>query len=811
MGLFGAWIVFPALLVVLAYGCGAVVERASGRALPIGLRLPCGTALMIGVLDLATDWTKTVPAAVPVLCVLAAVGILLRPPWRLSWSDGAARACLIVAVVVFAVYSAPIVMSGLATWAGYAKLDDTATWLALVDRTLTSGHTLAGLSPSTYQDTLSEYLTNGYPVGSFLPMGLGHQLLGQEIAWLPDPWMAFMAAMLALSLERIAARTLGRERSRWQTPVIAILAAQSALLYSYYLWGGIKEMAGAMLVATFVASLPWRERERERKAVAMLRPLAHVRRLRAAIPAAIVVWAIFAALTSGGVVWLIPGGILTALLSLRRKMRLPPRRVLAGALGAGVVIVGGAAYLALRPGGFVEKFKGVLTGSHELGNLIAPLHLQQIAGIWLSGDFRVLPTDTTATNILIAVAIVLGTGGLITAVWRSRSELALYVLCALAGGLLVFFVGSPWLGGKALASASPAVPFVALIACAMLRRRGYSALGLIAGAAIAAGIVWSNALAYHEAFLAPRVPLAQLGEIGHEIAGQGPTFLNDLTPVGVRHFLREAEPESPSEFRSRQDLLVSGKEVPDKGASPSIDQFQSSGLLVYRTIVLHRSPAESRPPSPYKLVLRDSEWEVWQRPVGGYRSVLAQMPLGDATHPGAVPSCAAVGQFAHTSGARGLEAQPVSNPTVVYLGEEPHPKGWASGERNWVDPAESGTERVTVDLRQAGRYGIWLGGTFSGPITISIDGIAIGTQRYELSEQGDYVPFGVLPLGPGEYKIGITYSDGEWWRPGSGVAPSIGPLFIQRELPEQHPMIVPVTNARSLCGHTLDWIEALGP
>jgi hypothetical protein len=796
MGLISAWIVFPALLGLLAYGCGAVVERACGRALPIGVRLPCGTALIIGVLDLATDWTQTVAVAVPAVCVLAGVGIVLRPPWRLHWSDGSARACVLVAMVVFVVYAAPIVMSGSATWAGYVKLDDTATWLALVDRTLSAGHTLSGLGPSSYLETLRSYLTNGYPVGSFLPMGLGHALLGQEIAWLPDPWMAFMAAMLALSLERIAARALGGTKSRWQAPVIAALAAQPALLYGYYLWGGIKEMAGAMLVASFAASLPWQLKSK--------------REARALIPALIIIWAIFAALSPGGMVWLIPGALLTALLSVRRRMRLPSKRVFVVALLACVTVGSVAAYIALRPGGFVEKSKSVLTGGHELGNLIGPLHLQQIVGIWPAGDFRVLPVDRTTTDLLIAIAIVLAAGGLVTAVWKVRGQLVLYVLCALAGGLLAFFVGSPWIAGKALASASPAVPFLALIACAMLLRRGHHALGLIAGFVIAAGIVWSNALAYHEAYLAPRVPLAELAEIGHKIAGQGPTFLNDFTPVGVRHFLRDAESESPSELRSRPDLLITGKPLPNQSGSAQIDEFQPSAMLAYRTIVLRRAPAESRPLSLFKRTFRDSHWEVWQRSAD-YQNVLAQMPLGNATHPGEVPSCAAVSQFARTPGARELKAQPVTNPIVVNLGEETHPKAWASGERNWVNLSDPGKELFTVDITHAGRYGIWLGGSFAVPVAISVNGLEITTQRYELSEEGDPVPFGVLPLSTGEYTIGVNYNGGEWWRPGSGGSiPSVGPLFIQRELPEQSPITVPVTEARSLCGRTLDWIEALG-
>jgi hypothetical protein len=835
--LIACWVAFPLLLALLAYGCGALVERAAGRTLPLTVVLPCGVALTIGVLDLFTRSTSTVSAAIPAVCALAAGGLVLRPPWR--WRRF--NLALIPAAIVFTVYAAPIVLSGTATWAGYVKLDDTATWLALVDRTLTAGHTLAGLAPSTYRDTLAAYLTNGYPVGSFLPLGLGHAFLGQDIAWLTDPWMAFMAGMLALSLYRIATIALGNHASRWQASAITIFAAQPALLYGYYLWGGMKEMAAAMLVAAFASALPiaWEgeqlapalkdkapstqeneqhstHEDQQHSAQEDQRHPTHedkqhvsaARRVRATIPALIVVWAILSALSTGGLVWLVPGGALAlVLLSLRRGMRLPsPRIVLVAAAVCGVT-----AYLALRPGGFVQKNKGVLTGSHELGNLLGPLHLRQIAGIWPAGDFRMMPANVTVSNLLIALVLLLGAGGLITAVRRVHRALALYVLCALVGGMLVFWLGSPWLAGKALATASPAMIFVALVACAMVlahERRWQRALGLLAGTAIAVGVMWSNVLGYHDVSLAPRAQFAELADIGEQIAGEGPTLMTDFSPYGARHFLREAEPESASELRSRVDPLRSGEPLPT-GSTADIDQFQLSALLVYRTLVLRRSPVASRPPSPFKLTLRERYWEVWQRPSRVSPPVLAHLPLGNAVHPGAVPSCRAVSNLAQLAGVTQLTAVPVENPIVVAVGEGTHPKRWSDG-REYLTLTGAGAARITVAVPRAGRYEVWLGGSMSGPVTIAVDGTHVGTARYEIQEDGQYVPFGEIALEPGTHSVSIDYDGGDW-RPGSGgPAATVGPLVLQRESAEPQPLTVPATAARSLCGRTLDWVEALG-
>jgi len=106
----------------------------------------------------------------------AAVGLALgrRRPLRVDpWALG-------TAVAVFAVFAAPVVLSGQATFAGYITLDDTSTFLGLTDRVMSHGRDISGLAPSTYQRVLDVNLAHGYPVGSFMPFGIGHVLVRQE-------------------------------------------------------------------------------------------------------------------------------------------------------------------------------------------------------------------------------------------------------------------------------------------------------------------------------------------------------------------------------------------------------------------------------------------------------------------------------------------------------------------------------------------------------------------------------------------------------------------------------------------------------
>ena len=87
----------------------------------------------------------------------------------------------------------------------------------------------------------------GYPVGAFPPLGIGHVLTGVDVAWLFQPYLCFLAAMLALGLYGLLSRLV---ESRPLRALSAFVAAQPALLYGYSLWGGVKELVTAALFDT---------------------------------------------------------------------------------------------------------------------------------------------------------------------------------------------------------------------------------------------------------------------------------------------------------------------------------------------------------------------------------------------------------------------------------------------------------------------------------------------------------------------------------------------------------------------------------
>jgi hypothetical protein len=332
-------------------------------------------------------------------------------------------------------------------------------------------------------------------------------------------------------------------------------------------------------------------------------------------------------------------------------------------------------------------------------------------------------------------------------------------------------------------------------------------------AIVAAGIVWSAALAYRDVNLAPRDQLAELETVGNRIAGQGPTLMTEYQPYGVRHFLREADPEAASELR-RRTVPLRGGETLRKGATADTDRFALAALLPYRTLVLRRSPTQSRPPSSYRLTWRGRYYEVWQRPEGLESSVIRHYGLGTAIDPTAVPDCGRVRQLARVSGPGGRLAAATRPGTVtVSLARTSHPRAWQwAGYPGTLLPVTSGTLRAEVHTPRTGRHEIWLGGSVRGEVELVIDGRPVDEVRHQLNNQGQYVLLGATRLRPGRHSLAIRFHGADL-HPGSGGAASpVGPLQVSPADPADA-RVVPVRSdgAEQLCNRRWDWIETLAP
>ena len=777
------WILFPLVLGVLSLGCGLLLERAAGSRIPGVLVLPCGFAVLTLAAQAATMTSATARTAVPVVIVLAALGFILS--FR-GWDRRPDGWALAAAVGVFAAYAAPIVLSGRATFAGYIKLDDDSTFLAMTDRVMEHGRSIAGLPPSSYLATLGTNITKGYPLATFMPLGVGHKLLGVDAAWLFQPCLALMAAMLSLSLYALTARLAAPKALR---ALAAFVGAQAALLYGYALWGGIKELATAWTLPLIAALVPTAARAAGRPRA--LLPLAAA----SAVPLGV--------LSVGAVLWLGPAIAVALLIVVRAR---PPRE----ALRAAATFTGLCALLALPTIVSAHAFlsSGIVQFS-PLANLAKPLSPAQILGIWPTGDFRFDPPRAGPVDVLLAVTAAAAALGVYWAWRRGAWELALFVGGAVVSCFVIYSFSTPWIDAKALATASPALPLAAVVGAIPLLQTGRRLEGMVLLVLLVGGVIWSNVVQAHDAWLAPRAQLVELERIGDQFAGDGPALMTEYQPYGVRHFLRRLDGEGASELRIRPVFLRDGQTLP-KGIYANVDAFRLDALLVYRTLVLRRSPVESRPPSVYKLVWQKRFYEVWQRPDRQSRPILEHLPLGDDTQPVAEPSCADVLRLAKLAGSGGVLATVIRPPAIsVPLGESGTPPGWGSGAGEVV-PAGEGTVSATANLPARGRYSVWLGGSFRDRVELTVDGRRVVARRNQLNNASQFTPLARVGLGSGAHVFALRYG-GPDFHPGSGGPQfPMGPLVLGRTTADAPVTYVPPAKARTLCGRNLDWIEALG-
>jgi hypothetical protein len=795
---------FPLVLALLSAGAGLLVERLAGVRLRTSLLLPCGFALIVAVTTVATLSGSTAALATPAVVVIAAAGLLAgvrRRPWPVSWVGVAA------VVGVFVVASAPTVLTGDATFAGYTQLDDISTFLAFASRAIGHGRDLAGLQPSTYEATLAVNFRSGYPLGSFVPLSAARPLVGQDLAWLWQPYLTYILCMLALSVWALASEAIRAVRLR---AAAVFLAAQPALLYAYALQGGVKELATAALCALGAAL-----------GADLLQPPVRARLL---LPLGLAAVALLCVLNVGAAAYVGPLAVLVAarLPFVWRRSRArarpadpargsPRRRALAvGALAA--VTVALAIPVLSTTSNFVTSGGGLLQNKTDIGNLFHPLDWKQVLGIWPAGDFRGgIGAGKGLAYLLMAVLGVFALGGIGWALRRRLIGPLLFagvVLGALAG--LATFGSSPWVDAKALAIASPAVVLLALIGAAALtslpRIRVAGAAALVA---IGAGVLWSNWLAYHDVKLAPRDRFAELATIGDRFAGQGPALINEYEPYGARYFLRRLDPEAPAELRRRVVPLRTGAALGKAQWAP-LDEFELPALLVYRTIVVRRSPAESRPPAMYSLRWSGRYYDVWQRPQAVRQQVLSYSVFGDQHDAAALPPCALVRRLAAVArrGGAALEAAVRAPAVVATPVSADRPADWPASADS-VFPSHPGTVRLSLSVPHTGVHDVWVEGSFARGLEVSVDGARVGSTRDELSFAGQWIRFGARTLTAGAHSVALRYP-GASLRPGGGQQfETVGPVALVPREPRTALVRVAPAAAASLCTKPLDWLEVV--
>jgi hypothetical protein len=794
--LLAAWLLMPVVAIAACLGLGVLCERAAGTLLPGELVPAVGMATLVAAGQITTYWDWSAELTVPLIVVAAIAGLTVG--WgrvRSVRPDGWA---VIAAGGVFAVFAAPIVFSGDATFAGYTILGDTSIHLIGADALLEHGRSFESLPPSSYQAALEAYYgTASYPSGGPVATGALATLSLQDAAWVFQPFLSLLVAMTTLAVWSLLSRLVA---SRPLRSAIAFLASQPALVLAYALQGSVKEVGIVFAVMLSAALVPVYLRESGEAA-------------RRTIPLAVAAGAGVALVGAAAAVWLAPLLIMTLGAAIHRNGRRRTRPALMGA--ALLLVVAGAASWQAIAGvrAYVEAAGTAVTTQTEVGNLIGPLNDFQMLGIWLSGDYRLPPVSLATETYLLLGALLVAVGLGVAWVMRRRAwSLILLITVSVFAWAYVTRRGSPWADGKALMIISPVVVLVAGLGAAGMYASGRRFEGVALTIALAVGVLGSNALAYHDVSLAPRERLAELESIGSHLSGHGPTLYPEFEEFG-KHFLREGAPTGPSEAwtpTGGPGPARSGGDVRfafgvDLDALP-LDYVQS-----FRTIVLRRGFMSSRPPAGWRRMAVGNHYEVWVR---GDADVIEHIPLGEPRQPSVEPRCRVVRGLARRARALGVQlaAAPRTRSVLMVPAALPHPAAWVvdGTDPATLRPAGPGEVRGRVRVPTAGSYDLWAEGSFGRGIDVFLDGRRVGEARDALNGRLSAEHVARLELDAGSHEILIRRGGGNLKPGNGGGARLIGPLALTRSDPTGGPLhTVAPDDWRSLCGQPLDWIEAV--
>ena len=687
-------------------------------------------------------------------------------------------------------------LSGSWTWEGYNYTNDPANTLTTTWWILGHGATVPPAGVSTTLNVAGSLVDQGYPIAPHLFMGSIAPLAGIGLVAAYQPFIAFVAALAAAAFTQIA-RAAGVRP--WAAAAVGLFATGANLMYVYGSLGGLKELmtVAALATATAIAcQVPARDWTYGLVAVFVVA-------LAAIVPT----------LSTGGIAYagllaIVPFSL--AVVAHAREPRERRRRLLRV---LGQAAFGAVCFLALtaftladavRFGSTVET---ELSGT-QLGQLLRPLPLGQIGGIWWADDWR-LPVGAGATwtlNLVLLVLVFVAAALAVVLLLRRRRAPVLAGLFAVVAAIAV--IGpqtSPYGESKLLVIATPFVLLMAGIGLGLLGAR-LRVAGLVAAVAIAGGVLYTDAIAYRTVRLAPIERMEAMQDMAEASRGMGLVLHHD-NDEWSKYFYRDSRVQSPGEIWwgvKPWDLRSGFAQV---NQFYDLDTLKLSYVSGFRAIVTRNSPDGSRPPASFRPAHRNAFYQLWVR--DPRTTVVSHMPLQGAFSAQAEPRCAAVRRFARRQARPGDElvaarsgTNVVMTPLANGLAASWHPSPELRGAIVPFGPGRAETAREMA----GGRYRVWLQGSSGRPVYARIDGRRIGAMQ-QVNTTAQWTDVGEVTLPAGRHRLEIVRPGGSL-APGDAYGGQIGPLALQPARPERLIRVAP-GDADRLCGRPLDWIEVV--
>jgi hypothetical protein len=784
-----------AVMWVSSLGCGLALERVLRVRLHNALLLPLGLSVSIVLVVPGYALGVGDALAIGLLVTVTLVGLVfaqggLRTRLNPGWAGAAGLA-------VYLLYMLPVIANGRWTWSGYDFVNDSAFEMLIADHLKTFGTALGNIPETSAREFLSQYLRNGYPLGTQSLLGTLSGLTDTPVGVLYQGFIGGLAASAAVALATVGRRLLGEGRAA----VVAAVALSANLTYQYALQGGIKEIGLLATICAAVALIG--------ESISLGRRYAGAMLVAVSAAAALATYNAVAVPFLGAVVLFAGGWIALT------QRKLPTLRW-AGPLAVGV---GLTALLAIPSLTTFQTFFNVAragqgatgVGATQLGQLLRPLPLSQLSGVWLSGEYRlpVTPEPAATLTLIATVAIlVLVVPSLLWALWRREAGPPLIIGAVGLVLLIVYPRVSPYAQGKLLAVASPAFLLVALIGLASARGRLFPP-ALLTGLGLALAIFSSDLLAYSHDRVAPTARVEAIQETGNRFRGEGLLLWNEFEEY-AKYFARAARISAPFEALTPQQVQLRSP-APFYGHSFDLDAELLSFVERYPIIVTRRGP-ESRPPANYRLVYENRYYLGWRREARP--TVLDHLPESQNYSPSATVGCRELKGFV-SHAAPGTELVAAIAPDVEWyepLYSRDRSPGWIA------DPAEPGAVFAktpghaggTLTVRHDGRYAVLVQGDFPRAIQVRVDGQVVGTVSGS-NTPGQWLQAASLQLRAGPHEVIATRAGGHrHFGPGEWAADVIGAVALQDEVSERL-RAVPLDRWRALCATQADWVELVRP
>jgi len=797
-------IVFPLVLLMLSIGGGLLVRRLGGDWLPTILVAPVGFALLILTCSFATYIGWLAPAAGYIALTFALLGFLLQARaggLRLPHMDGLPWG-LLAGLAAFVAVGAPVLLTGTPTWSGYSRIVDIGFQMDFSQYLAEAGRAAVG-SDSSYHANVEKLVGIGYPGGGQATLGAIAALIRTNLAWCYQMYHAFAAAMGAIAIYSL----LGRATSvRPLRALGAAVAIQPNVMYAYALEGGIKELTTAsMLVVTAAVFAERRPGEGTYRSV---------------LPAAVGISGAVAAFSFGVAPWL---GLLllgSFFVSLAHRDRL---RTIAGwALLTAIAIVISLPGIISASTQLAGIAGNAIGGSIDLGlgNLSAAVPDWSAAGVWLTGDYRFPLVHVAMTHRLDILVIVVAVAGILFALIRRRWTLALLGISAPIA--LVYYIehSSAWIQFKSFTVTGVLALMLAFAGAGALgenRRRPIALFGWLLAVVIAGGVLYGNAITYHDTTLAPAARYRDLSEINKRYSGQGPALFPAFDEY-AEYFLHNVQGSSSVVPAHGELQLRPGVESPGQVSfSFNLNQFVLSYLQKFKLIVEPRGPLAVRPPSNWDLAERTPYFNVWRqtRPASG---ILAHLPLSGLPHERTATFCGNLQKNLRQAGAgAALAYAPAPPETEVLPPAGVHPHYWTP-EGNELVAYGAGSDRIAFTLAKGGSYDLWMEGTVGRPLKFTLDGRSVGKIAYEERYPGQFLHIGAATVAAGSHTLVIERGGGSL-HPGSGddIDPDtrgLGPiLLLPRGSQSYHVRVAPASAAHAVCTAPVgyEWMEVIKP